>query len=141
MVDFVVHNWMLIMVAVGSGAMLLWQTLSGGMGQAGIAVSEAVQKLNREKGVLIDVRDAADYTAEHIAQARHLPLAEVEARLPQMVKNKNVPVMFICTSGVRSSRAMQVARKLGYEQAFSVAGGMGGWKNANMPVVKGAASR
>lgn len=138
-VDFLINNWVLILVAVGSGAMLLWPVLTGGVGQGGVSVADAVQKMNREKAVLVDVREANEYAAEHVVQARHVPLGEVEQKLAQVAKNKQAPVLFICVSGARSGRAAAIARKLGYEQALSVAGGMGAWRRANLPVVTGKA--
>ena len=68
--------------------------------------------------------------------ARHLPLAELEARLPEVAKNKALPLVLVCASGMRSSRAVSVARKLGYEKVFSLRGGMNAWKEANLPVSK-----
>jgi rhodanese-related sulfurtransferase len=38
---------------------------------------------------------------------------------------------------MRSGRAVAVAKKLGYTQAQSLAGGLGAWKTANLPVEKG----
>jgi len=43
----------------------------------------------------------------------------------------------VCQSGMRSGRAVAIAKKLGYEQAQSLAGGIGAWKSANLPVEKG----
>ena len=52
------------------------------------------------------------------------------------VKNKGVPVLLMCASGARAQRALAVAKKLGYEQAQVIAGGLKGWKDANLPVEK-----
>ena len=49
---------------------------------------------------------------------------ELEQKLPGMVKNKALPVILVCASGARSSRAVAIAKKLGYEQAHSLSGGM-----------------
>ena len=76
-VDFLLNNWMLILVALLSGGMLIWQAKNGGGAQAGLTVADAVQKMNREKAVMVDVRDAAEYAAERIAQSKHVPLAEL----------------------------------------------------------------
>jgi rhodanese-related sulfurtransferase len=40
----------------------------------------------------------------------------------------------VCASGVRARRAVAIARKLGYEQAEVLAGGMKSWREANLPV-------
>ena len=126
--DFLLQNWLLILVAVGSGAMLLFPALTGGVGQGGMSVADAVQKMNREKAVLVDVREAGEYANERIAQSKNIPLAQLSEKLPQTVKSKSTPVLFLCAHGSRSARAAAIAKKLGYEQAYSVGGGMRNWK-------------
>ena len=89
--------------------------------------------------VLVDVREAGEYANERIAQSKNIPLAQLSEKLPQTVKSKSTPVLFLCAHGSRSARAAAIAKKLGYEQAYSVGGGMRNWKSANMPVSGGKA--
>lgn len=127
---------MLIAVALASGGMLLWPVVSGGVGAGEVSAAQAVQRINRDKAVLIDVRDAAEFATQHAQGARNVPLAELEARLPNEVKNKATPVILVCASGTRSRRAVAVAKKLGYEQAASLSGGVKAWLDAGLPVDK-----
>jgi len=53
------------------------------------------------------------------------------------VKNKSQPLILVCQSGARSNRAVAIAKKLGYEQAQSLGGGLAGWRAANLPIEKG----
>ncbi len=133
--NFLLTNWMLILVALVSGSMLLAPMLRGG-GGGGLTPAGAVQLINREKAVVIDVCDGAEYAAGHVTGARSIPLGELEAKLPGAVKNKATPLVLVCASGMRSSRAVAVARKLGYENVQSLSGGMKAWRDANLPVEK-----
>ena len=133
--DFLLANWMLILVALVSGSMLLAPLVRGG-GGGGISPAAAVQLINREKAVVIDVCDSAEYQAGHVGGAKSIPLAELETKLPTVVKNKATPVVLVCASGARSARAVAVARKLGYDNAQSLAGGLKSWRDANLPVEK-----
>ena len=133
--DFILANWMLILVALASGGMLLWPLLTGG-GGAGISPAAAVQLINRERAVVIDVCDPAEYTAEHVGGAKNIPLAELEAKLPTTVKNKATPLVLVCASGMRAGRAVAVARKLGYDKADALSGGLKAWREANLPIEK-----
>jgi rhodanese-related sulfurtransferase len=63
-------------------------------------------------------------------------LADLEAKLTGAVKNKATPVILVCASGMRSKRAVAIAKKLGYENSHSLAGGMGAWRTASLPVEK-----
>jgi rhodanese-related sulfurtransferase len=134
-VSFVAENWMLFTVALGSGLLLMWPALTGGAG-AGLNPTEAVQLINREKAVVVDVCSPEEFAGGHIKDAKNVPLVDLEAKLAGAVKNKDLPVILVCASGIRSRRAVAVAKKLGYQKAQSLAGGMGAWRSANLPVVK-----
>ncbi|HVL43582.1 MAG TPA: rhodanese-like domain-containing protein [Acidovorax sp.] len=133
--DFVINNWMLLAVAFVSGALLLWPMVKGSAA-GGLSTSGAVQLINREKAVVVDVSETEEFAAGHIGGARNVPLNQLEARLPEVVKNKAVPVLLVCPNGMRANRALAVAKKLGYEKAQVLAGGLRAWKEANLPVEK-----
>jgi rhodanese-related sulfurtransferase len=135
-VTFLVDNWFLILAALISGGMLLWPLVAGGAIGGGLKPEAAVQMINREKAVVIDVCGADEFAAGHVTGARNIPLPELEAKLPGAVKNKALPVILVCASGMRSSRAVAIANKLGYEKAASLEGGMKAWRAANLPVEK-----
>ena len=133
---FLIDNWMLISIAIASGGMLLWPLIAGGMNAGALNANGAVQLINREKAVVVDVCDPAEFAAGHVGGAKNVPLGELEAKLPGMVKNKSLPLILICATGARSSRAVAIAKKLGYEQAQSLGGGLKAWKDANLPLEK-----
>jgi rhodanese-related sulfurtransferase len=134
-VKFIIDNWMLISIALASGALLLWPVLQGATA-VGIAPNAVVQLINREKAVVVDVCEPDEFAQGHIVGSKNIPLADLEAKLPGLVKNKALPVVLVCQVGARSARAVATAKKLGYEQAQSLAGGLKAWKAANLPVDK-----
>ena len=132
---FIIDNWMLMSVALASAALLFWPVLKSATGGA-LTAEGAVQLINREKAVVIDVCETNEYAAGHVGGAKNIPLNQLEQKLPGMVKNKALPVILVCQSGARSGRAVGIAKKLGYEQAQSLGGGLGAWSKANLPVEK-----
>jgi rhodanese-related sulfurtransferase len=133
--NFIVNNWMLISIALVSGGLLLWPVIQGA-GNAGLTPAAAVQLINREKAVVVDVCETNEYAAGHVTGAKNIPLGELEAKLANAVKNKSLPLILVCQSGARSGRALAIAKKLGYDQAQSLGGGLAAWKAANMPLDK-----
>ncbi len=132
---FIIDNWMLMAVALASGGMLFWPVFKGASGGS-LTAAGAVQLINREKAVVIDVCEAAEFAAGHVGGARNIPLSQLEEKLPAAVKNKALPLILVCQSGARSNRAQGIAKKLGYEQAQSLNGGLGAWRAANLPIEK-----
>jgi rhodanese-related sulfurtransferase len=139
-VDFIFENWVLITIALSSGIMLMWPMIMGGGGANTVSPTQAVQLINKDKAVVIDVCSEAEFTEGHVNGAKNIPVDELESRLTKVAKNKANPVLMVCASGIRSRRAVGLAKKQGYEQVFSLAGGMSAWRSANLPVQKGAKS-
>jgi len=126
---------MLIVIALSSGFFLLLPVVQNASA-SGISPTEAVQCMNREKGLVIDVSTKEEFSASHIKTSLSVPLEELEARLQSVAKNKSVPLIMVCESGTRSKRAQALAQKLGYEKVHSLQGGLQAWKEANLPVSK-----
>ena len=132
---FLLDNWMLVTIAILSASMLFMPTLQGAV-NPGLDPNTAVQLMNREKAVVIDVCEPGEYAAGHIAGARNIPLGELEAKLAGAVKNKALPLILVCQSGARSGRALATAKKLGFDNAQSLGGGLKAWAAAGLPVEK-----
>ena len=133
---FLIDNWMLIAIALASGGMLVWPLIAGGMNAGALSASAAVQLMNREKAVVVDVSEAGEFAAGHVVGAKNVPLGQLEEKLATAVKNKALPVILVCATGARANRAVAVAKKLGYEQAQVLGGGLKTWKEANLPLEK-----
>ena len=131
---FLLDNWMLIAVAIISGTMLLMPIIQGAGG--GLTADGAVQLINREKAVVIDVCEAEEFAAGHVGGAKNIPLNLLEEKLASTVKNKALPLIMVCTTGARSARAVAIARKLGYDNTQSMTGGLKAWRTANLPIEK-----
>jgi rhodanese-related sulfurtransferase len=135
-VKFVIDNWSLFLIVIVSGALLIWPLIRGAVGGS-LTPNRAVQLINRDKAVVIDVRETEEFASgSRMAGARNIPLGELETRLPSVVKNKALPLILMCPTGGRASRALPIVKKLGYEQAQVMAGGLKAWKDANLPLEK-----
>ena len=132
---FILDNWMLISVARVSASLLFWPVIKGA-GAGGLSPTQAVQLMNRDKAVVVDVCEAEEFAAGHVVGARNVPLNQLEDKLAALVKNKALPLILVCQTGARSGRALAIAKKLGYEQAQSLAGGLAAWRSANLPLEK-----
>ena len=86
--------------------------------------------------MVVDVSEVEEFAAAHMTGARNIPLSQLEEKLPAAVKNKTLPLILVCASGARANRALPTVKKLGYDQAQVLAGGLKGWKEANLPLEK-----
>jgi rhodanese-related sulfurtransferase len=135
-VKFLIDNWMLISVALTSAGLLAWPLIAAGATGGALSPAQVVQMINREKAVVIDVGEPHEFAAGHVVGSKNVPFGQLEDKLAALVKNKSLPLILICPLGARAARAVPVAKKLGFEQAQSLAGGLKAWKEANLPVEK-----
>ncbi|MEQ1803983.1 MAG: rhodanese-like domain-containing protein [Burkholderiaceae bacterium] len=136
--QFVVDNWILFLAALSSGVMLLLPLVNKGAGGASkVSPTEAVQLINREKAVLIDVSENAEYASGHVAGAKNVPLGSLEAS-NDLPKNKTLPLVLVCPTGARAARAVGMLQKRGFEKTRVLAGGLRAWREANLPIEKSA---
>ena len=133
--DFVIANWVLFLVALSAGAMLFLPMVQKA-GQGALSAEGAVQLINRQRAVVVDIRAPEEFAAGHVTGARNVPLDQLETKLAGTVKNKSLPLLIVCATGARAQRAVAVAKKLGYEQAQALGGGLKSWKDANLPLEK-----
>lgn len=131
------QNLVLILAALASGGMLLWPLLVSGSQGAAVSTAAAVQLINREKGVLIDVSEPEEFAKAHAAGTRNIPFGQIEGH-KALPSNKALPLVLVCPTGARAGRAAGMLRKLGYEKAQVLAGGLKAWREANLPVERAA---
>lgn len=136
--SFVLENWYLFVTALVSGGLLLWPALAGNVGGgARVSPADAVRLINRERAVLIDVSEPAEYAAGHAVGARSVPMGGLETSR-DLPKNKSLPLVVVCPTGTRAGRAVTVLKKLGFENTQAIAGGLSAWRAANLPTERTA---
>jgi rhodanese-related sulfurtransferase len=90
--------------------------------------------------VLIDVREADEYAAGHIAGAIHMPRGLLEFKLgntPELA-SRELNIVLYCKNSGRSALAACSLQDMGYLKVTSIAGGIDAWIEAGKPVAKPA---
>ncbi len=131
-------HMMLFGTAVVTGGMLLWPLINRlvGGGTPQVGASEAVQLINRRDALVLDVRAKGEFAAGHIPNARNIPMLELSGRLRELEKFKARPIVINCQSGMRSASVCGLLRKNGFNEVFTLRGGLNGWVEASLPVEK-----
>jgi rhodanese-related sulfurtransferase len=101
-----------------------------------VDTGRAIQLINREDALLVDVRDSGDYAAGHILGAKNLPLARIDEGAGELAKRKEKPLIVYDDGGERSAKAAAALKKQGFTQVVTLSGGLGAWRQAGLPVEK-----
>jgi rhodanese-related sulfurtransferase len=137
MYSFIQNNLSLVFIAFTSGVMLLWSMFGLRLrGITEITAPEALQRMNHQQAVVLDVREDDEFGLGHILHARHIPLGALKERIAELDTNRNRPIIAVCRSGQRSASACAMLSKHGFPQASSLAGGMMAWQKAGLPTEK-----
>ena len=97
-----------------------------------ITPAEAQELIDRG-AALLDTREQHEWRAGHLNGATLVPPADVAARVEDVVPDKSKPVVIYCAAGARSMRAAVQLASMGYQDVYSVAGGIGRWKAEGRP--------
>ena len=134
---FVIENWYLLLTVLVTGSLLFWPMLRKTAQGGTIDTAEAVRLINREKATIVDIGSSAEFAAGHPAGAKSVPF-DALATSGDLPKNKALPLVVVCATGARATRAVATLRKLGFENSRALAGGLKAWREANLPVEKSA---
>jgi SulP family sulfate permease len=93
---------------------------------------EDALRASRKHGVLVDVREREEYLQGHVADAELVPLRHIIEDADQLPRDR--PILLMCRSGRRSTRAMHWLIGLGFEDVVNLKGGILSWKAMGRPV-------
>lgn len=136
LIEFANHHPFLVAALTASGlAVLFYELKLRAGGVTHVSSADAVRLINRG-ALVIDVRKPADFDAGHIVNARNVELDKIQQGDEAIAKKKDKIVLAVCENGGLSGKAASLLRKAGYPNAFSLRGGIGGWRADNLPLVK-----
>ncbi|WP_404396762.1 rhodanese-like domain-containing protein [Idiomarina loihiensis] len=109
--------------------------------------TEELQEAIEQGARVIDVREPAEYAQGHIRQAVNMPRGVLEMQLNQhpdvagydnaLERIAEKPLYLICRTGGRSALAAESLQRMGFDNVYSVDGGMRAWQEKKLPVVAG----
>jgi rhodanese-related sulfurtransferase len=133
-VDFLTENIFLIAVAFASGAMLMWPLVNRQLAGATLGTLQATRLINDSGAVVLDVRSADEYAGGHLPNSRNIPVADIDKRAAELPGGK--PVIVVCATCSWAARAAAALRKTGRADVYCLEGGVSGWQQAGLPVVR-----
>ena len=136
-VDFAARNWYLFAALfVILGLLIGSEIMRFLRGIPAINPTRALQLMNHEDAIMLDIRDSGEYKSGHIPEARHIPFNDFKTRLKELAKFKEQPVILYCRMGNRSAAAGAALKKDGFSNVYTLQGGLQAWQNANLPTSK-----
>lgn len=135
LLQFIAEQWPLVGALITTLGLLFYHESR----KAGPAVStqQAINLVNSEDGVFLDIRDGAEFKKGHIADAIHIPLASLPGRISELEAHREKPIIVVCRLGQSASGATKRLREQGFDRAQKMTGGMMEWTAQKLPVISG----
>ncbi|MDQ6619514.1 MAG: rhodanese-like domain-containing protein [Pseudomonadota bacterium] len=137
LLSFIQHNWMLVLVFIGSGALLAWPLLQRRVSSIKeLGTHELTRLINDRDAVLLDVREAKEIEGGRLPNALHIPLSQLQERAAELSSLTGRPVVAYCARGDRNAAAGGALTKLGFSEVYALRGGITAWRSAGLPLSK-----
>lgn len=102
-----------------------------------VSPTELTMLVNRQDGVVVDIRSEDEFKKGHITGARQITASQIaEQKLAGLEKQKDAPIIVVCQAGMTAQKSAAVLAKQGFTNVAVLQGGMGAWSSASLPVVK-----
>ena len=103
---------------------------------ASLTPAAAVQLMNQDDVVVLDVRESSETIGGKIARAIQIPVSAIAKRVGELDKHKDKTLLVYCKSGARAGIACKELGKHGLEKIYSLNGGLAAWQEAHLPLSK-----
>jgi phage shock protein E len=90
---------------------------------------EELAKL-KQLPLIVDVREKDEFIKGHISGAKHLSRGVLEQKVFEVAPDCSSPILVYCAGGNRGALAADNLQKMGYQNVFSLKGGLSGWLEA-----------
>lgn len=133
LIQFATDHYILVAIFLILLVLLLINEIRRG-GQS-LSNGQLTALVNADKGLVIDIRTAKEYSAGHVVGAINIPQDKLAARMTELDKHKEKTLIVVDAMGQQSGTICRELLKAGYNAA-KLSGGVSSWKADNLPLVK-----
>ncbi len=134
--QFILNHWTLclalvvVLISISINELLMQRNRA-----KSISPTVAIELINHENAIVVDMRDAETFRGGHIIDAICSPEGDFNQK--SMEKYKTKPIILVCARGIQSAALATKLRTQGFTQPMVLAGGISAWQTAGLPLVKG----
>ena len=133
-IEFVInhplHGGALLMLA---SALAFTEMRKGGQS---VSTAQLTRIVNQDQGVVIDVREKADFSKGHIVNAINIPYAKIKECADELEKYREKTIIVVDAMGQHSGSVGKALKAEGLANVVRLQGGMSTWTSDSLPVVR-----
>ena len=132
--EFIVNHWILVTLFVVLASLVMSGSLNSKLsGVNPVGANRAVQIVNQQKGLFLDVREPDEFAKDAIADSMSMPLSTLADNMVKLKKTDQA-IVLICASGQRAKTASKQLKNKGYSDVYVLTGGLNAWREAKLPL-------
>ncbi|TKB46648.1 rhodanese-like domain-containing protein [Thalassotalea mangrovi] len=137
-VDFLSNHPVLSMAWLAIASLLIFTSVKKRFSSIkSISTQELTMLVNREDGVIVDIRADKDFRKGHIFGSKHLSAEKINSNeLTSLEKYKDKPIIVVCAAGMTAVKAANQLSKAGFANVTYLQGGLSAWQSASLPISK-----
>jgi rhodanese-related sulfurtransferase len=133
--EFLVNHWVLTGLWLAVATTLL-AYLNSKLSAGSLSPNQTVALVNKDEGIVLDVRDRKEFEKGHIVDAVNIPLPKLAERAGELEKSKERPIIVVCQHGQQAGTAVNLLQGKGFTKVSKMAGGLSEWQTQNLPLVR-----
>lgn len=138
LIEYVSHHPLLVGAAVLALVVVVaYESRARATAFASIGSQDLIRLMN-QGALVLDIRKADEFAQGHVNGAKHLPSHEILTAGDTFKRFKEKPVVVYCDSGTLAAAAVRQLNQQGFTKAFTLRGGLAGWRAENLPISKAA---
>lgn len=133
-IDFLTQQWLLASSLLACIVLFLFN--ESRRAGASLSPQQAINLVNKEQAVIVDIREAAEFRKGHIVDALNIPFNKLAERKSELSAYKDRPLILVCKMGHTASAAGKLLAGAGFTRVARMSGGMMEWQTMRLPLVK-----
>lgn len=135
-IDFLVQEWALWAAFFAILALLIALEVKEYLfGPGRLSPQQVTHMINRENAVIVDIREMGSFQKGHIIGAMNITFSQLNDKIKELNKYKDRPLIIVCDNDRNAAQAAKTLKKEGFENIFSMQGGINAWQSASLPLV------
>jgi len=131
------HPMMAAAVVVALVVVVVYESRLRATAAVSISSQDLIRLMN-QGALVLDIRKPEEFAAGHVNGAKQLPSDQILTAGENFKRFKEKPVIVYCESGSLAAAAVRQLNLQGFTKAFSLRGGLAGWRAENLPIAKAA---
>ncbi len=137
-IPFIKHHPMLSIGWVVLFVVIIVMTIKSKLSKVKIISNAlAIQLINKQDAMVVDIRSADSFKKGHITQSHNiLPVDIKNGTIKVLEKHKESPVILLDDNGLSAANVAENLIQQGFMQVYVLKDGIAGWNGENLPLVK-----